>query len=106
MAIAVSLGRPGSHPGFRDRLNVDLHHDRPHMALGGFTPKQRLAMAALLLLLNRLQNGGFPSFINEGADQSPPGAGSPEMPPFGMLMRSSWGLSYPEVSFRRCRKNR
>ncbi|WP_244110086.1 integrase core domain-containing protein, partial [Burkholderia arboris] len=22
------------------------NHDRPHMALGGFTPKQRLAMAA------------------------------------------------------------
>jgi hypothetical protein len=46
VAIAVPLGRPRSHPGFRDRLDVDLDHDRPHMALGGFTPKQRLAMAA------------------------------------------------------------
>jgi hypothetical protein len=26
--------------------SCQLHHDRPHMALGGFTPKQHLAKAA------------------------------------------------------------
>jgi hypothetical protein len=34
------------------------NHHRPHMALGGFTPKQRLVMAATLLL-NPIKNGGI-----------------------------------------------
>jgi putative transposase len=37
------------------------NHDRPNMALGGFTPKQRLAMAAQFLLLNPVENGGITS---------------------------------------------
>ena len=31
---------------FATQWMVDYNHDRPNMALGGFTPKQRLAMAA------------------------------------------------------------
>jgi len=31
---------------FATRWMYSYNHDRPHMALGGFTPKQRLAMAA------------------------------------------------------------
>jgi putative transposase len=31
---------------FATRWMYDYNHDRPNMALGGFTPKQRLAMAA------------------------------------------------------------
>ena len=30
---------------FAKKVDVVLHHDRANMALGGFTPKQRLAMA-------------------------------------------------------------
>ncbi|WP_425494805.1 integrase core domain-containing protein [Pandoraea morbifera] len=35
------------------------NHDRPNMALDGFTPKQPLAMAAWFLLLNPVENGGI-----------------------------------------------
>lgn len=36
------------------------NHDRPNMALGGFTPKQHLAMAAITpLLLTPVGNGGI-----------------------------------------------
>jgi putative transposase len=31
---------------YATRWMYDYNHDRPNMALGGFTPKQRLAMAA------------------------------------------------------------
>ncbi|MDE3022605.1 MAG: integrase core domain-containing protein, partial [Pseudomonadota bacterium] len=31
---------------FATRWMYDYNHDRPHMALGGMTPKQRLAMVA------------------------------------------------------------
>jgi len=39
------------------------NHQRPHMALGGFTPKQRLAMTAESLLLNVAKNGGITSTL-------------------------------------------
>jgi Integrase core domain len=40
-------------------------HDRPNMALGRFTPKQRLTMATSLLLLNPVEIGGFPIDLSD-----------------------------------------
>lgn len=49
--------------GFGQRFATDrmwtYNHDRPNMAQGGFTPKQRLAMAAKFLLLNPAESGGI-----------------------------------------------
>jgi transposase InsO family protein len=44
---------------FATRWMWNYNHERPNMALGGITPKQRLAMAALCLLLSPTRNEGI-----------------------------------------------
>jgi transposase InsO family protein len=46
MVIPVSVGRPGAGARGAADWMWTYNHERPNMALGGFTPKQRLAMAA------------------------------------------------------------
>lgn len=36
------------------------NHERPNMALGGITPKQKLALVAWPLFLTCIRNGGLP----------------------------------------------
>ena len=44
-------------------------HDRPNMALGGITPKQKLVFAAQPLLFARSKNGGYWLFTPRKSDE-------------------------------------
>jgi putative transposase len=48
----------------------NYNHERPNMALGGFTPKQRLAMAAWFLPAATAKKGGITTSLRKYSSSS------------------------------------